>query len=93
MRNILSGLLSLVIGALSFPASAAEGQIAADEAYAAAKRGELLIIDVRTPGEWRDTGIPEGAKTADVTSPLGLMAFVDAVTEAAQRRTRPAPLP
>ena len=90
MRKILSSLLSLVIGALSFHATAADGLITADEAYAATKRGELLIIDVRTPGEWRDTGIPEGAKTADVTSPLGLMAFVGAVTEAvASDKARP----
>ncbi|MEI7606066.1 MAG: rhodanese-like domain-containing protein [Rhodospirillaceae bacterium] len=90
MRKILSGLLTLVVGAFSFHATAADGLIAADEAYAAAKRGELLIIDVRTPSEWRDTGIPEGAKTADFNSPLGLKAFIDAVTEAvASDKARP----
>ena len=61
MRKILSSLLSLVIGAFSFQVTAAEGQIAADEAYTMVKRGELLIIDVRTSGEWRDTGIPEAS--------------------------------
>ena len=65
MRKFLSGLLSVLIGLLSIPAGAADGLIAADEAYAAAGRGELLIIDVRTPAEWRETGIPEGAKTAE----------------------------
>ena len=86
MRRFLTGLLSVVIGALSFPAIAAEGLIAADEAYAAAKRGELLIIDVRTPVEWRETGIPEGAKTAE----FGASAFVGAVIEAvASDKSRP----
>ena len=33
MRRLLSGLLSLVIGTVSIHATAAEGQIAADEAY------------------------------------------------------------
>lgn len=86
MRKILSSLLSLVIGAFSFQVTAAEGQIAADEAYTMVKRGELLIIDVRTSGEWADTGIPESAKTAEYGSPT----FIAAVTEAVSSdRTRP----
>lgn len=80
MRRILSSLLSLVIGAFSFQAAAAEGQIQADEAYTMVKRGELLIIDVRTSGEWRGTGIPEGARMAEYGSPTFLAAVTGAVS-------------
>ncbi len=30
--------------------------------YEKAKKGEVLLVDVRTPQEWQQTGIPEGAK-------------------------------
>ncbi|MEI8397224.1 MAG: rhodanese-like domain-containing protein [Rhodospirillaceae bacterium] len=79
MRKILCRLLAVVVGAFSLPVSAADGRIAADEAYAAAGRGELLIIDVRTPAEWRDTGIPAGSKTAEFGSPAFVGAVADAV--------------
>jgi rhodanese-related sulfurtransferase len=74
--------MSVLMGIISLPAGATDGVIAADEAYAAAKRGELIIIDVRTSAEWQQTGIPDGAKTADVTTPDGLEAFVAAVARA-----------
>ena len=31
------------------------------EAYEKAKKGEIVLFDVRTPGEWTQTGVPEGA--------------------------------
>ncbi len=76
MKKLLTGFLSVLIGAFSLSAAAGDGDIAADEAYAASKRGELLIVDVRTPTEWRETGIPEGAKTAE----FGSSAFVATVS-------------
>ena len=36
--------------------------IRADEAVPAFRRGEVMIIDVRTLTELRQTGIPEGSK-------------------------------
>ncbi|MEI6558735.1 MAG: rhodanese-like domain-containing protein [Rhodospirillaceae bacterium] len=77
MKRRFLGLISLIIGALSLSAAtAADGLIAADDALAAARRGDLLIIDVRTPAEWRQTGIAEPAKTADFSGPGGIAAFV-----------------
>jgi rhodanese-related sulfurtransferase len=32
-----------------------------DEARTLAERGELTIIDIRLPGEWAQTGLPQGA--------------------------------
>ncbi len=65
MKRLISGLLASLMCAFSVTATATEGQIGADEAYAAFERGELLIIDVRTSAEWRETGIPKGAKTVE----------------------------
>ncbi len=31
-----------------------------------AMKGEVLLIDVRTPQEWKQTGIPEGAKPIEL---------------------------
>ncbi len=83
-HRLISGLLSLVVGVFSVvtPAAVAgEGRIAVDDAYTAAKAGKLLIIDVRTPGEWRQTGIAEGAKTVDVNGAGGDAFFVAAVND------------
>jgi len=37
-----------------------------EEVFEKVKKGELLLIDVRTPQEWKQTGIPEGAKTIEL---------------------------
>ncbi|WP_376986405.1 rhodanese-like domain-containing protein [Bosea sp. R86505] len=39
--------------------------LTAREAHDAARAGTLLFIDIRTPEEWRDTGIPQGAIALD----------------------------
>jgi len=35
------------------------------EAHRAASAGELALVDIRTPAEWAETGIPRGAATAN----------------------------
>ena len=37
-----------------------------DEAYEAARDGRILLVDIRTPQEWRITGIPRGAHPIDM---------------------------
>lgn len=36
------------------------------EAHDKAKAGGILLIDVRTPGEWKQTGVPEGAHAIEL---------------------------
>lgn len=36
------------------------------EAHAAAKAGRVLLVDIRTPTEWRRSGIPAGAVPLDM---------------------------
>jgi rhodanese-related sulfurtransferase len=38
------------------------------EAHAATKAGKVLLVDIRRPEEWADTGVPEGAIRLDMTS-------------------------
>ena len=63
------------------------GIIAPEEALALMTKGELLVIDVRTPAEWRQTGIPIGASTIDIS--MGSQEFVaDVLRAAGGDRTR-----
>ncbi|WP_209016448.1 rhodanese-like domain-containing protein [Roseibium sp. RKSG952] len=42
------------------------GQITVAEAHNQASKGEILLIDIRTPREWAATGIGEGAYPVDM---------------------------
>ncbi|MCX7630853.1 MAG: rhodanese-like domain-containing protein [Geminicoccaceae bacterium] len=47
------------------------GRIAADVAHAAAEAGRILLVDIRTPQEWRSTGVPAAAALACLTTGPG----------------------
>jgi len=38
------------------------------EAHDGAKAGRLILIDIRNPSEWADTGVPRGAVRLDAES-------------------------
>lgn len=57
-------------------ASAGEPSISAPDAFQQARNGDLVVIDVRSPREWRQTGIPAGAKAITMHDPEGLGAFL-----------------
>jgi rhodanese-related sulfurtransferase len=50
---------------LALPAGA-EGVLNAPQAYAQAKAGKIILIDIRTPEEWSETGVATVAKTLDM---------------------------
>ena len=70
MKHALSSLLL----SLSFAAVAAD--IAAPDAQAALDAGKLTLIDIRTPPEWRETGVAKGAQLLDMLHPGGAPGFV-----------------
>jgi rhodanese-related sulfurtransferase len=70
MKHALASLLL----SLSFAATAAD--IAAPDAQAALDAGKLTLIDIRTPPEWRETGVAKGAKRLDMLHPGGAPGFV-----------------
>jgi rhodanese-related sulfurtransferase len=50
--------------------------ISASEAQAAAAAGDVTIVDVRSPREWRQTGVAEGARTVTIHNRKGIKALV-----------------
>ncbi|MDQ2091500.1 rhodanese-like domain-containing protein [Marimonas arenosa] len=47
--------------------AATSAVMAADEAYMKALADEITLIDIRTPEEWAQTGVPDGALALDMT--------------------------
>lgn len=39
--------------------------------------GDLILIDIRTPGEWKHTGIAAEARAIDMRQPQGTEGFVE----------------
>jgi rhodanese-related sulfurtransferase len=45
------------------------GVMTASEAHEAQKKGEIILVDVRTPNEWAKTGIGEGVHAISAADP------------------------
>ncbi|MDX1423693.1 MAG: rhodanese-like domain-containing protein [Kiloniellales bacterium] len=56
--------------------------IAADRAMRLAADRGLVLIDVRSPQEWRQTGVPAGARLVTIHQPDGLIGFLEEMNEA-----------
>ncbi len=64
------GLLpaALLVLAFAWPAGLLQAQdtigpvISADDALRLAESGQVVLVDVRSPQEWRQTGVPSGAR-------------------------------
>ena len=70
-------LMCLALLALSQAAIAQE--MTAPDAYEAAKAGKLTLIDIRTPPEWKQTGVPQGATLINMIHPQGAAGFLNEV--------------
>ena len=81
MRGISVLLLLAVLWPVALLAGAED--LTAEEAQAKAERGDLLLIDVRSPQEWRQTG-DTGSSAIPVTihQAGGAQAFYKAILEA-----------
>ncbi|MCF6273635.1 MAG: rhodanese-like domain-containing protein [Rhodobacteraceae bacterium] len=58
-------------------ANAQVAQITPDAARAKALAGELVLIDIRRPDEWADTGLADIALKADMTAPGFIKTLLD----------------
>lgn len=72
-RAILAGITALGIAWVSGinPAQAQDATpktMAVADAYDAAGKGDIILVDIRTPEEWAETGIGEGAIALDMRS-------------------------
>ncbi len=61
---LVSSSVALTLPALAF---ADAGLIAAQDALDRMATGQLILIDVRTPPEWQQTGVAQGAWPLDMT--------------------------
>ena len=44
-------------------------RLSAAQAFAAVRAGDLVLVDIRTPQEWRATGVPVGSHAIDMRRP------------------------
>lgn len=65
-------------------AQAAGLSLTAPDALAKAQAGELTLIDIRTPQEWRQTGVAPVAKRIDMQDRNGSAGFAAKVLEQVQ---------
>ena len=81
------GAVLLAAAALLSPALAADepGILTAPEASRKVSAGELILIDVRSEKEWRETGIPRGALAISIHDPRGRDGFLEKVRAAIGR--------
>lgn len=73
---LLATVLSLLV---SFSTFAAE-LVSVEEAQSRAMSGELLLVDIRTPGEWQETGVPASAVPITMHKPT-FLAKLDAAMD------------
>ncbi len=65
--------LALALAAAATPALAqgpsAPAAYTPKEAFQKVEAGEAILVDIRTPEEWAETGVPKGAHKLDMTDP------------------------
>lgn len=81
------GVILLPMAAAVSPVLAADesGILTAPEASRMVAAGELILIDVRSRDEWRETGIPRGALAISIHDPRGRDGFLEKVGAAIGR--------
>ena len=67
-RALLAGIV-LALAASRVSGQSGQAALSPREARDAAAAGRLLLIDIRTPAEWADTGVPPGAIRLDAETP------------------------
>lgn len=65
MRFPVARFILVAVLFVGVTAVRAEPHLSAPQAFEAAKQGKLLLIDIRTPQEWRQTGVVPGAARVD----------------------------
>ena len=79
-----------ILVAVAAQAWAQAGRVSARQAHDLAAAGKATVVDVRSPAEWRDTGIPEGAKPVTIHNAEGAQGFLrEVLTAVGGDRSRP----
>jgi rhodanese-related sulfurtransferase len=75
-------LLTFLAFAASLATAAAQDtpmNITPPEAAKMMKEQKAVLIDIRTPEEWKETGVAEGAVTIDMNDPMFISKFQQAI--------------
>lgn len=84
----MSRVLALICLLCSLPLAAqAQPSMTASEARALQEAGEIVLIDIRQPAEWRQTGVAQGAVRVSMGHPEGGQGFVRDVLAAVDGNT------
>ncbi|MBL8480468.1 MAG: rhodanese-like domain-containing protein [Sterolibacteriaceae bacterium] len=62
-------------------ASQAQPDLSAPDAAAAVAAGKITLIDIRTPPEWKETGVAKGANLINMLHPQGAPGFTNALLD------------
>lgn len=73
------GIRLLAVLAGLAPCFAAAQEMSAPQALEAARAGKATLIDIRTPPEWKQTGVAQGATLINMLHPRGAQGFLDEV--------------
>ena len=65
MRNLILAIPIIVAA----PLCAQTPIMSAPDAFSALSNGEMILIDIRSPGEWDQTGVAQGAVALTMHSP------------------------
>jgi rhodanese-related sulfurtransferase len=65
---VLAGALAMLALSACAPGSAGM-ELSAPEAHQRTQAGQLTLIDIRRPDEWRQTGVAQGAARIDMRRP------------------------
>lgn len=70
IAHVTAPIILFLVAILAGPAlKADDATLAPHEAHAKAMAGEIVLVDIRTPAEWRRTGVPAGAVAVDMRDP------------------------
>ncbi len=88
LRKTLARVLVVIVFAAvsALPAASQVSRMGASEAYELSMRGDLILIDVRTPAEWNKTGIGASARAISMHLP-GFFDKIDAVVRGDKSKT------
>ncbi len=82
--SLLSSCAAFLLGAFVIigSAQAANATLTPPEVLSKLQAGELTLIDIRTPEEWRGSGVVAEAKRIDLQDPDGAIGFTTKVLAA-----------
>ena len=81
-RSLMPFLLAVLL--IFAPAALSQTAVSPDQALQLARGGQVTIIDIRRPDEWRQSGLPAGTERATVRLSRGPNEFLHKIAKLTQ---------